>query len=282
MNLFSFIPLKVHCWGGLGSQLYALATAMQIKEKFTKRRIVLSLHTGGVTKRDPEITQMLKGLFEIEQIDDYLINLEPESMNRSFNLNPQTTAKLLIRKILIKTGFIGLANTNEEFKKIRPWILSLRGHYFYRQPTPNFYDYLLSQITDYRKPKSNSNFILAIHYRIGDLLTLAQKSVYPAEKIVAEVNRVAKVWPNASVVVYSDSPQEVRQILVSAGLWQQFEVSGGSTLQVIGECLDADFFIGTNSKVSLWIVNIRRYLGLVESNYLQGFERQLYPTARAK
>ena len=274
MTLCSFIPLKVHCWGGLGSQLYALATAMQLQERFVKRRIILVLHTGGVTKRASEVKTINNGLFVIKQVDDYAINSDPESMNQISNQDLRAKANLIVKKVLIKTGFLGLANTTEEFKKMRPWVISVKGHYLYRQPPLSFYDYLLSQISGYRQLKKKNNHVLAIHYRLGDLLNLSQKSIYPVEKIVSEVVRVTKVWPDASVVVYSDSPQEVRQILVSAGLRQQFEVSGGSTLQVVGECLDADFFIGTNSKISLWIVNIRRYLGLVESNYLQGWPEQ--------
>ena len=81
----------------------------------------------------------------------------------------------------------------------------------------------------------------------------------------------------AIIVVFSESLIEAREKLVSAGLQREFMVSDIPTAQLIGQSLEADFFIGTNSKISLWIVNLRRYLGLADFNYLEGFDRHLYP-----
>jgi hypothetical protein len=65
-------------------------------------------------------------------------------------------------------------------------------------------------------------------------------------------------------------------MLRNAGVTQEISLIRASTLQVLGQCLDVDFFIGTNSKVSLWIVNMRRFLGRAEANFLEGFDQQLY------
>lgn len=269
-------PIRIHCWGGLGSQFYALSTAFQIKERFPKRRIILSLHTGGVTKRSSEINSFLNGLFEIETIDDFTKSVHTESRKSTLRQIVQINFRLLFRKILIKTGFLTQANTEDEFRNIRPWVLSLRGHYFYRLAPSSFYSFLLEILSVYRKPKNSDDSILAVHYRMGDLLKLPEKSIFPVDKLISEVNKVTINHPNISVVVYSDSIIEVRQTLESAGFSQKFRVSDAPTPQVIGECLDADFFIGTNSKVSLWIVNLRRYLGLWDSSYIDGFKQQLY------
>ena len=47
--------VQIHCWGGLGSQLNAWATAEAIKQKFKHKSVAIILHTGGVTKRISEI-----------------------------------------------------------------------------------------------------------------------------------------------------------------------------------------------------------------------------------
>ena len=112
---------------------------------------------------------------------------------------------------------------------------------------------------------------------MGDLLKLQSKSPLVADKLVHKINSVLLHQPDPSIVVFSESLIEVRQKLVSAGLQREFVVSDLPTVQLIGQSLEADFFIGTNSKISLWIVNLRRYLGLAEGNHLEGFDRHLYP-----
>ncbi len=45
-------PSELHCWGGLGSQLYALSYLLELKSQKIDRDIVLIFHTGGVALRD--------------------------------------------------------------------------------------------------------------------------------------------------------------------------------------------------------------------------------------
>ena len=47
--------LYVHIWGGFGSQLFALALGIDIKNKFPAKEIYYKFHTSGVTKREIEI-----------------------------------------------------------------------------------------------------------------------------------------------------------------------------------------------------------------------------------
>ena len=270
------IPIKVHGWGGLGSQLYTLATAIEIKKKFPKRRVVIVLHNGGVTKRKPEINEITNKLFEIEQVNDYAKNSISKIKNRSFKIKSKQIFKLLLKKILIVFGLLALANTNKDLQKIRPWVISLRGHYFYRLPSYDIYDLIIDYLNFHFKPYISGSFILAVHYRMGDLLELTQKTVYPVDKLLNKINEVAEHNRNISIVIYSDSPKEARLALEGAGLNQKFLVKNLPTVQVLAECLGANFFIGTNSKISLWIVNLRRYMGRYESNFLEGFEKQLY------
>ena len=111
---------------------------------------------------------------------------------------------------------------------------------------------------------------------MGDLLKLDTKSIYPVEKIIEKVNRATTENSYTKVMVYSDSPQEAKTVLVSAGLSKDSVVRDIETIDVICECVGAGYFIGTNSKISLWIVNIRRYLGLGGSSYVESFDSQLY------
>jgi len=273
MRLINSIPLRVHCWGGLGSQLYALSTVHDLKLKYPKRRIKLVLHTGGVTKRLSELDFIHNIDFEIVQINDF--HLQDKSDKNKANMS-NVKLKVLLKKILYTLNFIVFANSDLDFDKVRLWTISIRGHYFNRTVSPEFYSYLLKYTElDYRHPNL-SQIRIAIHYRMGDLLTITEKSISPANKIVNIVKQLQKLHKNLEIYVYSDSPQIAKETLFNAGLTDKFEVMDLPTIDVIRECIDANYFIGTGSKISLWIVNIRRYMGETNHNYLDGFDDKLY------
>jgi hypothetical protein len=267
------LNLKIHCWGGLGSQLYALAIANALQYKYKNRKIILLLHSSGVTQRLSEISFVKNIQYEIIQVDDFN-GLSYDQLNKSSRYK-FFIPKSFIKKILISTRIVCTGNNDLEYEKIRFWTLVLRGHYSYRTIEPGFYNFLLqelkSKITNLNDPNK-----IAIHYRIGDLLKLDTKSIYPPEKIVQKVNGVLNNSNYNRISVYSDSPQEAKTVLVSAGLSKDCVVRDMQTIDVICECVRAGYFIGTNSKISLWIVNIRRYLGMGDLCFLENFDSQLY------
>lgn len=272
MKFFKYIPLRIHCWGGLGSQLYALSTAYDLQVKYPKRRIKLVLHTGGVTKRLSELDFIHNIRFKITQINDFQI--QDKECKNQIELNKIRFRKLLVR-LLYFFNFIVSANSNLDFDKVRPWTVSTRGHYFNREVSSSFYSYLLEHIKLEKKPLNQFKFEIAIHYRMGDLLTLGTKSITPTSKIIDAINQVKKD-NDSNITVYSDSPEIAKETLSSAGLTNGFVVKDLPTIDVIRACIGADYFIGTGSKVSLWIVNIRRYMGEASNNYLEGFDDKLY------
>jgi len=265
--------MKIHCWGGLGSQLFALALAHDLKSQHPNRKISLVLHTSGVTLRRSELDFISVKIYPIFQVNDFQADYKNKL---SGNRSSTTFFKSIIKKSLIASKFICVGNTDLDLKKIRPWTISLRGHYFDRKISPSFFDYLLLSLDLKVEDLDPSKFELAIHYRMGDLLNLTEKSFAPAEKIVNQVNLVVRDKEKIKITVYSDSPIEAKEQLIAAGLKQNFTVREVATVQVIRECINVDFFIGTSSKVSLWIVNLRRYLGRLDNNYLEGLDSHLF------
>jgi hypothetical protein len=273
MKFSSCIPLRIHCWGGLGSQLYALSTAYDLKIKYPKRIIRMVLHTGGVTKRLSELEFIHNIDFEIVQVNDF--RNQDKEFKTQIELNKNRLRRFVIR-ILYFFNFVVSANSDIEFDKVRPWTLSTRGHYFNRKVSTSFYSYLLKCLEIKKKPPNRSTFDIAIHYRMGDLLSLSTKSITPANKIIDVIIQIKKVSKNLNINVYSDSPQIAKETLIQAGLTDEFQVKDLPTIDVIRACTEADYFIGTGSKVSLWIVNIRRYMGEITHNYLEGFDDKLF------
>ena len=273
MRFIHSIPLSVHCWGGLGSQLYALSVVYDLKVKYPIRRIKLVLHTGGVTKRLSELDFIHDIDLEILQINDFYTQ-DKGYKNQDNLINVRL--KSLLKKIVYSLNFIISANSNLDFNKVRPWTVSIRGHYFDRTVSTEFYSYLLKHIYLDEKNPNLSQVKIAIHYRMGDLLTLTEKSISPANKIIDAIKQVQKMHNYLKIYVYSDSPQIAKETLFNAGLTDEFVVSDLPTIDLIRACVGADFFIGTGSKVSLWIVNIRRYMGKIEGNFLEGFDDKLF------
>jgi len=63
-------PIRVHCWGGLGSQLFGWSLYEDLQIRYPSRRIHVYLHQGGVTQRPSEIDHVFeKGI--IFKVFDY-------------------------------------------------------------------------------------------------------------------------------------------------------------------------------------------------------------------
>lgn len=231
------------------------------------------LHTGGVTKRLSELEFIHNIDFDIIQVNDF--RNQDKEFKTQIELN-KTRLRRFLTTILYFFNFVVSANSDLEFDKVRPWTFSTRGHYFNRKVSSNFYSYLLEYLDIKKKPLNRSRFELAIHYRMGDLLSLSTKSITPANKIIDIIIQIKKVSKNLHINVYSDSPRIAKETLIQAGLTDGFQVKDLPTIDVIRACIEADYFIGTGSKVSLWIVNIRRYSGEITHNYLEGFDDKLF------
>jgi hypothetical protein len=111
---------------------------------------------------------------------------------------------------------------------------------------------------------------------MGDYLELQSKPIISPVKIISLVNEFLLGQNYSSVIVYSDSTVEAKNELVKAGANFNFSVSDARTHQLIRECVEADFFVGTNSKISLWIVNLRRSRGMGSTSFIDGFDDFLF------
>ena len=264
--------LRIHAWGGLGSQLFAVALAQDIHKRFPKRRMRVILHTGGVTHRSPEVLSLFPE-WNYEFVEDFKKNGNPQGDSISPSaFDFATRGRIFIKKILIFSGFTSSCDSNQDFEKIKPWILSCRGHYSYRTIDRNFLSALNAKIHVNLPPYEMANSC-AIHYRLGDLLILKEKSPISSELLVSEFQKVSESYDFDRLIIFSDSPDEATR---------KFELVRGipvvspkvSTVQVMAYSTDAKFFIGTSSKISFWISGIRAQVGqkpssLPVNNYTQ-------------
>ncbi len=247
--------IRIHAWGGLGSQLFAVALAQDVQQKFPKRKIRMILHTGGVTHRTPEVTSLFPQ-WTYEFVDDFeKVSSSGSIKNLTRKIGFATRIRGLIKRLIFGLGIAASCDSNEDFEKVRPWLFFVRGHYSYRTINPNFLSALNHRIHQ-DLPALDLTNSCAIHYRLGDLLALKEKGPISSTVLVSEFFNLAKGYDFDRLLIFSDSPNEAKG---SFELVDNIEVVAPNvaTVQVIAYSTDARFFIGTSSKVSFWISGIR-------------------------
>ena len=259
----SFLPpIRIHTWGGLGSQLFSVAVCADLLKQFPSRSIQIVLHTGGVTRRIPEVVDLFPN-FHYSYQEDFRSRMnspQSDSKSKKFSL------KVVIKNILSKTGFISHCNDDISTQKLRPWVLSLRGHYSYRTITADFLFNLKDSILKKENTlELNNHSICCIHYRLGDLLTLSDKKPISSFFVLSEFETVKERYDFSQLFVFSDSPAEAKRRFSEANT-QSLEVPTLSTTEVIATSINADYFIGTSSKISFWIAGIRASVNHNESS----------------
>ena len=65
------LNLKVHSWGGLGSQLFALSLIYDLKKKHPRIKVSLIHHTSGISERKFELESILEDGITLTEVNDY-------------------------------------------------------------------------------------------------------------------------------------------------------------------------------------------------------------------
>jgi hypothetical protein len=252
-----FPNVKVHSWGGFGSQLLALAFLLDLQQKFPKRSFSLVFHTGGVTRRPVEIQSFLEHV-EYTQIEDF--RREEGTSSKPFLI------KRHIKTFLQFTHFVEADPGTQPMPKIYPWTRSIRGHYSYRPISPNVVRGFISKLNSLATiPKDPCIFV---HYRLGDLLTLHSKAYSSPEVIVSLIRESCRSLKNdEQIVVATENPEDAKKLMVDLKfLPVEFETFDPTTTLFYG--LNSKTFIGTSSKLSLWIALMRNFQLTTNISYL--------------
>ena len=110
MFVSRFLPnIKIHAWGGLGSQLYALALSIDLDGNFTTREVNIVAHSSGVTRRAPEYAIYSD---EIEYKDDF-----SKSPTRNFHVF--NSIKNIVKALLLRIGVYAYCNSDNEVEMLK-------------------------------------------------------------------------------------------------------------------------------------------------------------------
>lgn len=244
--------VKIHCWGGLGSQLLAVGLILDFKKLYPKKGFELVIHSSGVTRRVPEI-DFLSSEFKIVFIDDH-------SSKRSINgrkgrnqfFRPQDILKYTLNRLKI------IITQDSTYFKLYPWTKSIRCHYGLISISRETICFISTFI-----PEANiiisKHFesVVGVHFRSGDLLSKKNSSVIDLNIVARIANDLFNEIPNrnACLLVLSDSELDQNRELALKSfifVWQS-----RNTWETFDLLLKTNGFIGTNSKVSLWVTLFR-------------------------
>ena len=274
--------LRVHSWGGFGSQLFTAYVILKAKKRYPGRRLKVVIHTSGVTRRVSEFDFEKLGIKQI-QVEDYKnLNMQSHSKVDSFSRHFKLfkTLKKNLSKVLKWLRVIQLANSDESFNSIMPWTLALRGHYTRISLDTELIHCLFQLLFDKSSFLTSKETELIIHYRLGDLLNLDEKSPIKPKRI--EELLLLLTYNKSKLMVLSDSSEKQFKDFVSGNtILSSLRSETLEPLPSLWLCINSDIFIGTGTKLSLWAAIFREVIDEnpsflpVELDWVKPFCRQV-------
>lgn len=258
--------LRVHSWGGYGSQLYSAYIILRIQSKFPGRRIKVIIHTSGVTRRKAELNFDALRVKAVQRDDYSDSSLDSLSTNRNLaSLHLKTRAlKGFLLSLLETSKLLQYSNDEKSFNAIKPWTVALRGHYTKLTLVPEIVESLYEILLRNNVPDNSKS--LVIHYRLGDLLYIKDKG--PID--ITRVERIAQkisVGPNIPLLLSDSVGSELTNFLKESNVLSDCESANYEPLATLNICINSENFVGSNAKLSLWAA-IFRYFVFQKESYL--------------
>ena len=229
---------------------------------FPGKRIILVLHTGGITARSSEI-DFLSSKINLLKVDDYRASSNSKQLHKSDSKSIYTFIKKYIKFLANYLSFV-ITDDRKVFK-VRFWTYAVRCTYtssvLRKQDIVH-----VAGILGIDSNTSEQNF-LGVHYRMGDLPTLKPSALVPLNSIsivVNELTRAGAVF--GKVKIFSDSIVDNSNLQLPKEIDSEWK--SVDTLQTIRELSIAKYFVGTSSKVSLWVAIFRWALDAPGDVYL--------------
>jgi hypothetical protein len=269
--------VRIHCWGGFGSQLFAILQYWNLQRRFPGRKLVLVIHTSGVTRRDIETESLLRNI-PFKVVDDFERQRGPTTKQlKSSSKIEVIKAKLyVLPKVLMKTtGLLSDLENSKAYDSIKPWLLTVRGHYtrypFSSADLLKLYE-VISSIDSEDLGGESMVDVLTIQYRLGDLLNLSNKGFVDSKLLSDIANSIVDKTHISNTILLTDSPAEAMQLLDTSN--RNWKVANLSPISTIKLCVDSSEFIGSNSKISFWITVFRALMNK-ESHITEVFQEKL-------
>jgi len=222
-----------------------------LEKKFPGRNLQLVLHTGGITERRSEL-DFVRNRINLLSINDFNSEIARADNNYSVKFNLSAILKNLLKKLLDNCRVV---ITNESHvMQILPWTSQVRCSYS-NIGLSSVLIKTLGDLVQFPDKKTDSSFI-GVHFRIGDLVALKPQSSIDNRTIINLINNLDQKEKTLNkIIIYSDSELKLDDFKSLTG--STIEIRNIDTLNTIFDLTYPRVFIGTNSKVSLWVAIFR-------------------------
>ena len=248
MFKFRSPQVAIHCWGGLGSQLYAIALRIELEEKYPKRSFYFVAHESGVTLRKSELEYFYPGA--VTKIQDF--------MNTTSGTKDKVPSfewfKKIIKYFVVKIGLIVDGDSVDAVDTLRTWTTQIRGHYSTRMIQKKTLGLISQKLFDTNQNLGTKNLpkSINVHYRLGDLLNLPSKSPISKSRVI-DVLRNLQIKTGLGITLHSDSTVIALKYL-TGGTIKKITAEELSPIETLRSLTASPYFVGTNSKISAWAV----------------------------
>jgi hypothetical protein len=256
--------LRVHSWGGFGSQLFTAYVVLRIQKQYPGRRIKIVIHTSGVTRRESEFNFQVLGV-KLLQEEDYKIKTtlyEKGNDSSPLHVAMIENAKSILYFTLKFLRLVQSADSDSSYNLIRFWTLALRGHYtrltLERSLVEHLYQTLIPLFSK-NTQSQNLNSSIVIHYRLGDLLDLKMKQPIKPERIEALL-KLYQLSEQKALLLTDSNHQEVVEYLNTSSTLLKNDILNLDPFATLELCLKSEVFVGTGAKLSLWVAIFRSFL----------------------
>lgn len=249
--------IELNVWGGLAGQLAGLAYAKFLRENFPQK-IKLLFHNGGNEKRPLVIAELVSlAGFDFKEINDYA---KSSFIKNLINLKYKLIR--FIKKFFLKINY--MENTeilNSHLATISNKNYTINGYYTDWDVIFSSVNWLnnilsLTEIPNFLNP-TNSYSGTAIHLRRGDYVTASNANKFHGIVDPSKVTQL--IYENEAMrerekVIFSDSPEMIRTELQKMNKINSFKISKSSSIwDEMHQMCSFDFFIGSNSAISMWV-----------------------------
>jgi len=263
--LFDFRPkVAIHCWGGLGSQLYAWALRLDLESTYPSRKFFFVTHEAGVTRRYSELSLFFPASTNV--VPDYSDSLFPSDI-RPVSLDLKNKIRSLITRMLYKCKFLVDGDCADPVRQLKGWSFQIRGHYSYRKISSKAISSILETLIAHEPIiKSNGAIPVALHYRLGDLQILTEKRPLDLQRIIHTLGKIPNIG-QSPIHLYSDSLAVAQSLFNDAG-FSYSDTSESSLISTLLELAGSSVFIGSNSKISVWSVIFKSHSNIDSISFL--------------
>jgi len=215
-------------------------------ERYPNREIILIFHTSGVTERPLELNLNFPSII-VQQVHDFNLNVSSEPRGNHL----QIIRSICIRIFKTALKVLGFIIFDDGDSRVKSWTLQIRSHYSQEEiPKETFLRFLEILKIQIGEFKNDEPKLPAIQYRLGDLVSIADKSPISPDRFSPFLNGLD------AVKVFTDSPELVEDLFQEIPNLEICAVNA-EPWETILICAQRGEFLGTNSKLSIWIAVIR-------------------------